>query len=51
MEAQYRFANGITLHYKMDRLFVRFEGDEGWVETEYQKEVLASSETILKSEI
>ncbi|MGA2657965.1 MAG: Gfo/Idh/MocA family oxidoreductase [Verrucomicrobiota bacterium] len=51
MEAQYRFANGVTLHYKMDRPFVRFEGEEGWVESEYQKEVLASSESVLKSEI
>jgi predicted dehydrogenase len=51
MEAQYKYANGVTLHYKMGRPYVRFEGDEGWVESEYQKQVLASSDKILKSVI
>lgn len=51
MEAHYKYANGVELHYQMGRPYVRFEGDEGWIETEYQKEVKASSEAILKSKI
>jgi len=52
MQAVYKYANGVTLHYKMDRPFVRVEGDEGWVEYEYStKDLKASSEKILTSVI
>lgn len=46
-DVRYRYANGVELHYKMERPFVRFEGDAGWVEVEYQKKVLASSPDLL----
>ena len=51
METHYKYASGIELHYTMDRPYVRFEGDKGWVETEFQKPVLASSDEILNSVI
>ena len=51
-EAHYRYANGVTLDYVMDRPFIRFEGDEGWVEVDYEKPgVTASAESILAGEI
>jgi myo-inositol 2-dehydrogenase / D-chiro-inositol 1-dehydrogenase len=30
-ELHYRYANGVTLDYKMDQPFLRVEGDEGWI--------------------
>ena len=35
MHAEYRFADGVRLIYSIDRPYVRFEGDEGWVEADY----------------
>ena len=47
-EAHYRYANGVTLEYRMERPFIRFEGDEGWVETEFGKPgIRASKDSIL----
>jgi myo-inositol 2-dehydrogenase / D-chiro-inositol 1-dehydrogenase len=52
MNATYKYANGVTLYYKMDRPFVRVIGEEGWIEYDYAKRRLtASSDSILKSEI
>jgi myo-inositol 2-dehydrogenase/D-chiro-inositol 1-dehydrogenase len=34
-EAQYRYANGVRLIYKIDSPYVRFEGTEGWIEASY----------------
>jgi len=34
-EAHYRYANGVRLTYRMERPYVRFEGDEGWIEADY----------------
>lgn len=52
MQAVYKYANGVTLHYKMDRPYVRLEGDEGWLEYEYgTQELKASSDKILASKI
>lgn len=49
-EAHYRYADGVTLDYKMDKPFVRFEGDEGWLETgSDHAKILASSPTLLKN--
>lgn len=31
-DARYRYADGVTLSYKMDEPFVRVEGEEGWIE-------------------
>ena len=51
-EAHYKYASGVELNYVMERPYVRFEGDEGWLEYEYAgKELKASSEKILKSVI
>ena len=46
-EADYRYASGVSLNYKMDRPFVRFEGDEGWIEADYST-LKASDERLLK---
>ena len=31
-QAYYRYADGVELIYKMDHPYIRFEGDEGWIE-------------------
>jgi len=36
-EVEYRYANGVRLHYRSDKPYVRFEGSEGWVYVEYGK--------------
>ena len=47
-EAHYHYANGVSLEYRMERPVIRFEGDEGWVETEFGKPgIRASKESIL----
>ena len=49
---RYRYANGVQLFYNTSRPYVRFEGDEGWVEADYSSQsVKANPESILTSEI
>jgi myo-inositol 2-dehydrogenase / D-chiro-inositol 1-dehydrogenase len=33
-DVRYRYANGVELIYKTDRAYVRFEGEEGWIQAE-----------------
>ncbi|MCY3018992.1 MAG: Gfo/Idh/MocA family oxidoreductase [Planctomycetota bacterium] len=51
-EAWYRFANGVQMYYTMSRPYVRFEGDQGWVEADWSKNTLAAQpESLLKEQI
>lgn len=50
-DLRYRFANGVTLFYKLDRPYVRFEGTEGWIEATYPDGLSASTPSILSSPI
>ena len=51
-EVEYRFADGVRMIYTTGRPYVRFEGDEGWIEASYGGRTLkASSEAILRSAI
>lgn len=51
-EAHYTYKDGVKLHYVTDYPYVRFEGDEGWVEAQFGgKNLIASSDAILNSEI
>jgi myo-inositol 2-dehydrogenase/D-chiro-inositol 1-dehydrogenase len=50
-EIRYRYAGGVELFYKIERAFVRFEGDREWVEIEYPDKLTASSREILDSPI
>ena len=34
-KASYRYADGVELSYKMDHPYIRFEGDEGWIQVDY----------------
>ena len=34
-EAEYTYANGVRLIYKIDSPYVKFEGTEGWVRADY----------------
>jgi len=43
-QAHYRYADGVELTYKMDRPFVRFEGDEGWIELPFGSPKLLASD-------
>jgi predicted dehydrogenase len=46
---RYRYANGVELTYRMaGRPYVRFEGTEGWIESEWWKPMQASRESLLK---
>jgi predicted dehydrogenase len=42
--AHYRYADGVTLDYKMDKPFIRLEGDEGWIEMPYGSPKLLASD-------
>ena len=51
-EAAYRFANGVRMFYKTDeKVYVRFEGSEGWIFAEYQKPLQAEPAAVLGSKI
>lgn len=50
-DIRYTFADGVEVHYKIERPYVRFEGSEGWVEIEYPDKLTASTQNILDSEI
>ncbi|MGC4053474.1 MAG: hypothetical protein QM757_29585 [Paludibaculum sp.] len=50
-DAEYRFADGVRLFYKTGSPYVRFEGLEGWILAEYNKELQASSPAVLGSKI
>lgn len=45
----YKYANGVTLYYKLDRPYIRFEGTEGWIEVGYPDTLTASASSILSS--
>lgn len=50
--AEYRYANGVRLFYKTDeRVYVRFEGSEGWILAEYQKPLQAEPASVLDAKI
>ncbi len=50
-EIRYQYADGVELFFKIERPFVRFEGDKDWVEIEYPDKLTASSQAILDSEL
>jgi myo-inositol 2-dehydrogenase/D-chiro-inositol 1-dehydrogenase len=50
-EIRYRYADGVEMLFKIERPFVRFEGDADWIEIEYPDKLTASSQAILDSEI
>ena len=51
-EVRCRYADGVELIYKSEKPFVRFEGDEGWIDCGYGgTRLTASSDAILKSKI
>jgi len=39
-EITYRYANGVTLIYKTEKPYVKFEGTEGWVYAEFGKDTV-----------
>ena len=47
-EAKYKYANGVTMHYVMGRPYVRFEGDDGWINVEYGGKIRSSPESLVK---
>ncbi len=51
-ECHYRYANGVKLIYHIDHPYVRFEGEEGWIQADYSdRKLTASSKSILNSDI
>lgn len=48
-EAHFRYANGVELACRMDKPFIKIEGEEGWVHAIYGEPViLASDESFLR---
>ncbi len=50
-EAEYKFANGMRMTYKTDKPYVRFEGSEGWISTEFGKGIEASNPALLQTKL
>ena len=51
-QAEYRYANGVRLFYKTDeKVYVRFEGSEGWIFAEYAKPLQAQPAAVLDAKI
>lgn len=53
-DVQYEYADGVRLFYSnlSERVFVRFEGEEGWIDADYGKqELTAQPDSVLQSEI
>lgn len=49
-DLQYTYADGLKLNYRIDKPYVKFIGEEGWVQIEYKDKLTASSDSILKFE-
>ncbi len=50
-EVQYRYANGVKMFYRMGKPYVRFEGSDGWIYTEYPKTITAEPASVLDSKL
>ena len=50
-EINYRYANGVRLIYKVEKPYVKFEGEGGWIYAEYDKALEAQPAAILDSVI
>jgi hypothetical protein len=51
-EAEYKYANGVKLYYRIDKPYVRFEGEEGWIQADYSGQKLdAHPKSLLKVKI
>jgi predicted dehydrogenase len=51
-QAEYRYASGVRLFYKTDeKVYVRFEGSEGWIFAEYMKPLQAEPAAVLDAKI
>lgn len=50
-EVTYCFENGVTLIYKMEKAYVRFEGTDGWVYAEFDGILDAHPKSLLEEKI
>ena len=50
-EVAYRFADGVSVIYKTDKPYVRFEGSEGWIYGEFPRGIKARPASVLESKI
>lgn len=50
-DIRYKYANGVELFFKIERPFVRFAGESGWIEVQYPDKLSASSQAIIESKI
>jgi hypothetical protein len=51
-ECHYTYADGVELHYRTERPYVRFEGERGWVQAHFGKGGLkAEPQSLLKEKI
>lgn len=52
-QLHYRYANGVTLDYKMDVPYLRVEGEEGWIQAHWHSQggIKASDMNILRTKL
>ena len=48
-DVRYRYADGLELHYRLDRPHVRFEGTDGWIDVEYPDTLRANPASVLEA--
>ncbi len=47
-DISYRYADGLTMNYTIDKPYVLFEGEKGWVKINYPDKMEASDPSLLK---
>ena len=47
-EVLYKYADGLTMNYTIDRPYVKFEGDKGWIKITYPDKMEVSDPSFLK---
>ena len=52
-ELQYRYANGVILDYKIDKPYLRVEGDDGWIQAHWHSDggLQAHDRNILRTKL
>jgi predicted dehydrogenase len=50
-EVHYKYANGVRLIYKTEKPYVKFEGTDGWIYTEFGGPLVAEPKSLLKEKI
>jgi len=50
-EIRYRYADGVELFFKIERPYVRFQGEKNWIEVEYPDKLTSGPRALLDAQI